>query len=72
MVRRIGRSPQFRPDLSDYRVYVEILTDTLNEQAAFKMSMTDAVKIYIERACETVCPDVVVRKKRKAYRTLEF
>jgi hypothetical protein len=53
-------------------VYVEILTEKLNEQAMYKMSMTDAVKICIERACETVCPDVVIRRKRRVYRTLEF
>lgn len=62
----------FRPDLSDYRIYVELLADKLNEDALFKMSMTDAIKILIEQKMDEFLPDVVVNKKRKIYQRLEF
>ena len=62
----------YRPDLTEYESIIEILTDKLNEQALFKMSKTDAVKIAIEKALEKVVPDVVINKKRKIYQTLNF
>lgn len=62
----------FRPDLSNYEQYVEILTEKLNEDALFKMSKTDAVKIAIEKALQSLVPDVVINKKRKIYQTLNF
>ena len=62
----------YRPDLTDYEALIEILTDKLNEQALFKMSKTDAVKIAIEKALEKVVPDVVINKKRTIYQTLKF
>ena len=62
----------YRPDLTDYEALIEILTDKLNEQALFKMSKTDAVKIAIEKALEKVVPDVVINKKRTIYQTLNF
>ncbi|HNB53676.1 MAG TPA: hypothetical protein PK530_17130 [Anaerolineales bacterium] len=61
----------FRPDLTEYLPYIEALTDKLNEESIFKMSMTDAVKIAIEMACKNVLPDVRVEKKRKLYQTLK-
>jgi hypothetical protein len=63
---------KFRPDLSEYLIYVQALADKLNEDALLKMSLTDAVKIAIEKACEKVLPDVVIVKKRKLYQRLEF
>jgi hypothetical protein len=63
---------KFRPDLSDYEIYVLALVDKLNEKALYPMSKTDAVKLAIERACKTVLPDVVIKPKRKKYETLEF
>jgi hypothetical protein len=48
------------------------LTEKLNEEALFKMSKTDAVKIAIEKALQNLVPDVVVNKKRKLYQTLNF
>lgn len=39
-----------RLDLSDYRVYIEALQDKLNEDGAYTMSMTDAVKIAIKKS----------------------
>lgn len=62
----------FRPDLTDYEYYVELLADKLNEESLFKMSKTDAVKIAIEKALQNLVPDVVVNKKRKIYQILEF
>jgi len=64
--------PAFRPDLTDYRVYVELLLDRLNEEALFKMSMTDVVKILIEQKMAELLPDVVVDKKRRVYQRLDF
>ena len=62
----------FRPDLSDYELYVELLAEKLNEEALLRMSKTDAVKIAIEKALQHLVPDVVVNKKRKMYQVLEF
>ena len=62
----------FRPDLTDYEPYVEVLVDKLNEGALFKMNKTDAVKIAIEKALQNLVPDIVINKKRKIYQTLEF
>jgi hypothetical protein len=61
---------QFRPDLSDYEIYVMALVDKLNEDAAFKMSKTDAVKLAIEKAVKNLLPDVVIVPKRKRYVSL--
>lgn len=58
---------KFRPDLSDYEVYVLALVDKLNEHALFPMSKTDAVKLAIEKACKSVLPDVIIKPKRKRY-----
>lgn len=63
---------KYRPDLSDYLPYIETLVDKLNEDALYKMSRTDAIKIAIEKALEKVVPDVVVNKTRKRYIRLEF
>lgn len=64
--------PKFRPDLTEYRVYVEMLRDELNADALFVMSMTDVVKILIERAVSEYYPDVEVNRVRKIYQTLPF
>lgn len=63
---------QFRPDLTDYLPYVEALRDKLNEDALYPMSLTDAVKISLERSVEKVIPQVVVNKKRKRYIKINF
>ena len=62
----------FRPDLSDYRIYIELLRDKLNEDALYKMSLTDVVKILIEQAVERNYPDVELKRVRKVYRVLPF
>ena len=64
--------PTFRPDLTEYRVYIELLADRLNEDALFKMNLTDVVKILVEQKMAEFLPDVVVNKKRKIYQRLEF
>ena len=62
----------FRPDLTEYEYLVQALTDKLNEEALFRMSKTDAVKIAVEKALQALVPDVVIDKKRKIYQILEF
>lgn len=62
----------FRPDLSEYEIYVESLVDKLNEDGVYKMSKTDAVKLAIEQACKRVLPDVEIKPKRKRYIRLEI
>jgi hypothetical protein len=39
----------------------------LNEDAVFKMSKTDAVKLAIEKAVKNLLPDVEIKPKRKRY-----
>ncbi|HLA88156.1 MAG TPA: hypothetical protein VJL10_09045 [Anaerolineales bacterium] len=63
---------KYRPDLTDYLPCIEALADKLNEDAIYKMSRTDAVKIALEKALEKVVPDVVINKKRKRYIKLDF
>lgn len=48
--RVYGSMTTLRLDLSDYRVYIEALQDKLNEDGAYTMSMTDAVKIAIKKS----------------------
>ena len=62
----------FGPDLSDYRIYVELLVDELNKEALFRMNLTDVIKILIEQKMAERLPDVVVNKKRTVYQILEF
>jgi hypothetical protein len=48
------------------------LVDKLNEDSAYKMSKTDAVKLSIEKAVKVILPDVVIKKKRKQYVKIPF
>ncbi len=66
------RKKKFRPDLSDYEIYIMALVDRLNENSVLKMSKTDAVKMAIEKAVKNVLPDVDIKPKRKRYVTLEM
>jgi len=61
-----------RIDLTNYRPYIEALQDRLNEDGLFTMSMTDVVKIAIEKAVERMLPDVVINKTRKKYIKINF
>ena len=63
---------KFRPDLSEYEIYVLALVDKLNEKALYPMSKTDAVKLAIERACKTILPDITIKPKRKHYEPLDY
>jgi hypothetical protein len=65
-------SPEFRPQLTDYRVYVELLADRLNEDALYRMSLTDVVKILIEQKMAELVPDVKIVRKRRKYIKLDF
>lgn len=65
-------TPNFRPDLTDYRIYVELLADILNEDAVYKMSLTDVCKILIEQKIAELLPDIVINKKRKIYQSIPF
>ena len=62
----------FRPDLTEYLVYVETLVDRLNESSVYKMSKTDAVKMAIEKALKNLMPDIIVKPKRKRYVEINF
>jgi hypothetical protein len=64
--------PEFRPQLTDYRVYVELLADRLNEDALYRMSLTDVVKILIEQKMAELVPDVKIVRKRRRYIKLDF
>lgn len=65
-------SPQTRIDLTDYRPYLELLRDKLNEDGVYRMSLTDVVKILIEQKMAAILPDVVVNKTRKRYIQINF
>ncbi len=61
-----------RPDLTEYRVYIELLQDELNKESLLKMSMTDVVKILIEQAVSKKYPDIEINRIRKIYQTIDF
>lgn len=61
-----------RVDLTEYRPYIQALQDRLNEDGVYSMSMTDAVKIAVERAVEKLLPDVEIKKTRKKYVKINF
>jgi hypothetical protein len=61
-----------RIDVTVYNVYLDVLLDKLNEDAAHKMSKTDLIKLLIEKAMKNYCPDVVIVPKRKRYETLKI
>ena len=66
------RYPETRPNLTSYRVYLDILLDRLNQDSVHKMSITDLIKLLIEKAMKEYCPDVVITPKRKRYETWKF
>jgi len=59
--------PITRPDLTDYRVYIDVLLDKLNEDSVRKMSIEDLMKLLIEKAMKEYCPSVTIIVKRKRY-----
>jgi hypothetical protein len=65
-------APKTRPDLSDYRVYIDVLLERLNKDSVYKMSISDLIKLLIEKAMKEYCPDVVIIKKRKRYEAWKY
>lgn len=63
-------TPITRPDLTDYRVYIDVLRDRLNQDSVYRMSVEDLMKLLIEKAMKEYCPDVVVVPIRKRYVTI--
>ncbi len=66
------RKKKFRPDLSEYEIYILALVDKLNEESMFKMNKTDAVKMAIEKAVKNVLPDIKIEPKRNRYEALKY
>jgi hypothetical protein len=64
--------PNTRPDLTDYRIYIDVLLEKFNENSVYKMSMEDLIKLLIEKAMKTYCPDVLVIPNRKRFETWKF
>lgn len=64
--------PQTRIDLTDYRVYLDVLVERLNQDSLFVITRTDLVKLLIEKAMKNYCPDVVIIPNRKRYVRLDF
>lgn len=64
--------PITRPDLTDYRVYIDVLLERLNEDSVRKMSIEDLMKLLIEKAMKTYCPEIEIKPCRKRYETLKF
>jgi hypothetical protein len=64
--------PTTRPDLTDYRIYIDALLDKLNESSVYKMSIEDLIKMLIEKAMKNYCPDVVVKVNRKRFETWKY
>lgn len=64
--------PRTRPDLTDYRVYIDVLLDRLNQDSVYKMSIEDLMKLLIEKAIKVYCPDVVIKPKRKRYIVIDL
>lgn len=58
---------KLRPDLTEYRVYIETLLDRLNQDSVYRMSVTDLLKLLVEKAMKEYCPDIVIVPKRKRY-----
>lgn len=64
--------PKTRIDLTNYRVYIDVLLERLNKDSVYKMSMSDLFKLLLEKAMKEYCPDVVIIKKRKRYETWKY
>lgn len=67
-----AKIPTTRPDLTEYRVYIDVLLERLNRDSVYRMSIEDLIKLLIEKAMRNYCPDVVIKPKRKAYITIEL
>ena len=67
-----NKLPTTRPDLTEYRIYIDVLLEKLNEDSFYKMSIEDLIKLLIEKAMKQYCPDVVIVPNRKRYITLKI
>ena len=56
---------EFRPDLTSYRVYVEMLRGGVNESGWNNLSLTDIVKACIEEVLAKKVPDIKIHRTRK-------
>lgn len=65
-------TPKTRPDLTRYRVYIDVLLDRLNRDSVYRMSVADLLKLLIEKAMKEYCPDVVIKPNRKLYIEIKF
>ena len=64
--------PKTRIDMTDYRVYIDVLLDELNKDSVWKLSMEDLLKIFVEQAMKKYCPDVVICPNRRRFETWKF
>jgi hypothetical protein len=65
-------APEFRPDLTDYRVYVEFLRDEVNESGWNNLSLTDVVKACIEDVLARKATGVKIVRTRKTVVHVEY
>jgi hypothetical protein len=72
MPTKSGNKKKFRPDLTDYEIYIATACDLLNDDALHKISKTDFAKMAIEKALKTMLPNIAIKSKRKRYITLDF
>lgn len=72
MTRDSMNNKVLRVDLTEYRPYIEMLREQLNKDGAYRMSLTDAVKIAVEGTLERLVPDVVITRARKRYIEIKF
>ena len=61
-----------RPDLTEYRVALEVLMGKVNEQAFFPLSLTDIVKMCIEKVMKEQFPSVKFQVKRKKFIRMDY
>jgi hypothetical protein len=64
--------PKTRIDLTDYRIYIDVLLERLNQDSVYKMSMEDMYKIFTEQAMAKYCPDIVICPNRRRFETWKF
>jgi len=65
-------APQTRIEMTDYRVYIDVLLEELNRDSVWKISMEDMFKIFVEQAMNKYCPNVVIYPNRKRFETWKF
>ncbi len=62
---KLAGMPEFRPDLTSYRVYVEYLKDNINESGWNNLSLTDVVKACIEDVLARKVLGIKIKRDRK-------